>query len=237
MIELSARLMAAAELMGECETAADIGTDHGYLPVWLVQSGKAKRVIACDINSGPLTRAKHTVEKTGLSDKISPRLGPGLTKLAPGEAETIAVCGMGGSLIISILEESEITARTAGTLVLQPQNDIPKVRYFLHRSGYHITDEKMVLDGGKFYTVLSARFGTAAEKYETEAEYLFGSVLLKRRDPVLREYILRAAAKQERILWELSRQSTEKSKTRLAELTKQHELYKEVLKCLQPAKI
>lgn len=235
MIELSLRLSAVAELMGRCVTAADIGTDHGHLPVHLIQTGAAKRVIACDINPGPLARAKHTLRQTGLEDKIELRLGSGLRPLSPGEAEIISICGMGGSLIISILEDGSKTAEAAKGLVLQPQNDIPKVRHFLHRAGFRITDEKMVLDGGKFYTVLSARPGS--EKYESEADYIFGRILIERKDSVLLQYAIRAAAKQERIIWELSHHSTETSEKRMAELKKLHKLYEEVLKCLQPAKI
>ena len=98
-MKLTNRLQAAADLVPVCESMADIGTDHGYLPIYLVQEGRARRAIACDVNDGPLTRAREDVRSSGLSRQIGLRLGGGLAPLGKGEVDGVTICGMGGLLM------------------------------------------------------------------------------------------------------------------------------------------
>ena len=102
-MKLTNRLQAAADLVPVCESMADIGTDHGYLPIYLVQEGRARRAIACDVNDGPLTRAREDVNSSGLSRQIGLRLGGGLAPLGKGEVDGVTICGMGGLLMRDIL--------------------------------------------------------------------------------------------------------------------------------------
>ncbi len=136
--ETDESLQAAADLVPVCESMADIGTDHGYLPIYLVQEGRAKRAIACDVNDGPLTRAREDVSSSGLSRQIGLRLGGGLAPLGKGEVDGVTICGMGGLLMRDILVENEEKAQALSWLVLQPQGHVAELRQFLGRHHFRI---------------------------------------------------------------------------------------------------
>ena len=135
-MRLSDRLETILFCCGSGSCVADVGTDHGWVPIELVQRGLYQKAIAMDVRSGPLQRAEEHVKNRGLADVISLRLSDGLKALAPGEAETIVVAGMGGGLIQKILKEGQDTAKAAGRLVLSPQSELPEFRRFLHAMGH-----------------------------------------------------------------------------------------------------
>ena len=124
---------------------ADVGTDHGYVPIALVQRQKIPGAIAMDINKGPLARAKENIAAAHLEDYIQTRLSDGVEELEPGEADSILIAGMGGELIIHILSEGEKVCKKASELILQPQSDIRKVREYLREHQYKIVDDKQNL--------------------------------------------------------------------------------------------
>ncbi|EET60225.1 hypothetical protein BRYFOR_07785 [Marvinbryantia formatexigens DSM 14469] len=155
-IQLSARLAAVARLTKGAERLADIGTDHGYLPVYLVQRGELKSAVAMDVNRGPLLRAQEHIRQYHLEEKISTRLSDGAQELLPGEADCVVIAGMGGPLTIKILSEGRRQLAQTETFVLQPQSEIESVRRFLHAEGFRITAEDMVKDDGKFYPMMKA---------------------------------------------------------------------------------
>lgn len=157
-LNLSPRLLAAAEFVDSGTVAADVGTDHAYLPVYLIQSGKCERVIASDVRTGPLDRARETVERFALSDKISLRLSDGLLSYEDGEASQIVICGMGGELIAQILSAADWVKSQGMHLVLQPMSQPDTLRRFLCDNGFFIEAETAVQDSGRFYTVISARY-------------------------------------------------------------------------------
>lgn len=227
-MELSKRLNAVAQMVKE-ETVADIGTDHGYLPIYLVSEKGLKRVIACDVNKGPLNKAKENINERGLSDYIETRLGNGLEKVKPYECECITISGMGGMLVISILENGFETVKSAKRLVLQPQHDIPRVREYVLKNGFKIEDEKMLVEDGKTYTVINAVKGEEAPY--SEAELAFGRVLIKRKDRELYSYIVRRKEKLEKIM-ENIREKGDLESDRFKELEREHSLCGEVLKWL-----
>ena len=135
------------------KTVADIGTDHAYIPIKLVLDGICDKVIASDIKPGPVSAAKRHVEKYGLSKNIDVRLGPGLEPLFEGEAKQIIIAGMGGEMIMKILEENPDKAK-ASELILQPMNAQYELRKFLHENGYKIKKEDIVCENIKVYNVL-----------------------------------------------------------------------------------
>ncbi len=147
---LSGRLARLADLSGGY-ALADIGTDHAYLPIYLVMTGKIQRAFAMDIGEGPLARARENVRAYGLGDYITLRRSDGLAALQEGEAGTIVIAGMGGDLTLKILREGERVASSAKELILQPQSNIHKVREYIYRKGYAIDREELVLEDGKFY--------------------------------------------------------------------------------------
>jgi tRNA (adenine22-N1)-methyltransferase len=135
---------------------ADIGTDHAYLPIWLVAEGRCPAAIAADLRQGPLLAAQAHVCEAGLGGVICLRLSDGLKEIAPGEADTITITGMGGPLICRILADGRAVARSAKELILSPQSDVPEVRRFLLGHGFFITDETMVREDGKYYVIIKA---------------------------------------------------------------------------------
>ena len=227
METLSKRLLTAYELAEPAKVIADIGTDHAYLPVHLLKTGKADFAVCCDINSGPLSRAEKTIKDHNLTDRVSLRQGSGLSPLEPGEADTIFVCGMGGSLIISILENDRQKALSADRLILQPQNDIPKVRKYLTENQFLIEAENMVLDGGFFYTVLSVKQGDSPPL--SEAELLLGPCLLKERPSVFLDYINQQKTKLEALSELLREKSTPAALEKLSEIQHTLDILKEAV--------
>ena len=187
-MELSKRLQCVAGLVTPGSRVADVGTDHGYLPIWLVEAGVCPGAIAMDVGKGPLERAQVHIREHGLEEEIETRLGDGLERLAPGEADTLVLAGMGGPLMQRILTQGEETARAARELILSPQSDLRAFRQFLYGAGYTVTEEQMLREDGKYYTVMRAVPGQDPEPW-SPAEFGYGRHLLRQRPPVLREFL------------------------------------------------
>ena len=227
-MELSKRLYAVAGLVTEGASVADIGTDHGYVPIYLVERGIASKVIALDVNQGPLNRARMHIVGHGLGDRIETRLSDGLARIRPGEVDTVIVSGMGGPLTIRILQEGKEVADQLNALILQPQSEICRVRRFLTENGYQIEQEDMVLEDGKYYPVMRVVHGTK-EPYE-EWEYLYGKRLLEARHPVLLEFLKRELHIKESILEQLAgRSGSESARERAEEICQEREWIRKAL--------
>ena len=158
MINLGPRLLCAASFV-RCRTKiTDIGTDHAYLPAYLIENGIADSVLACDIGVMPLKNAENTVKSRGLFDSISLRISDGLKAVSPEEADEIIICGMGGTLMTDILTSAPWIRREGMHLILQPMTHSEDVRKYLLSNGFNVTDEKFVVDAGKVYCCISADF-------------------------------------------------------------------------------
>lgn len=190
-VKLSKRLERIASFVQPGSRVADIGTDHGYVPIWLVQKGVCPSALAMDVRKGPLERAEEHVEEVGLSGKIELRLSDGLAKLKAGEADTVVIAGMGGKLTCRILEQGrhvwENWSEGKERLILSPQSEQDEVRHFLEKQGFLILREAMLLDEGKYYIVLEAARGTMQPG--REQDYRFGADLIRKKDPVLLAYL------------------------------------------------
>lgn len=160
-MNLTPRLQKIVSLVPFDTVLADVGTDHAYVPVWCVLEGICPRAIAMDVNRGPLNNAEQTVESHGLSDRIELRLSDGLCGLAPGEADTIVIAGMGGLLIRSILEKADLVP--GQTLILQPMLAQKELREFLYKSDMAVTDEYLATEEDKIYNIMVAKVGCSAE--------------------------------------------------------------------------
>ena len=154
MITLDKRLLMLAEDMTPGGFGVDVGTDHGYLAVYLVQSGKASRMLATDVNLQPLQSAERCIAENGLSDRISTRLTDGLAGLDLTEVTDIFIAGMGGILISEILSARHPLSQK---LVLQPMTQAPMLRQWLCEKGYRIERERCAVSAGKAYSVITAR--------------------------------------------------------------------------------
>ncbi len=197
-MELSRRLRTVAEAVSPGNRVADIGTDHGYVPIWLIEEGRIPEAIASDVREGPLARAETHIRQKHLEKRIRTRLGSGLDNIAPEEVDTVIMAGMGGSLICRLLEERSIFFQEKKELVLQPQSEWFKVRHILHDHGYRIDREWMLCEDGHYYVIIRGQPGQ--EAYESEWDYLCGKYLLDRRDPVLVEYLTLTCDKKEKII-------------------------------------
>ena len=189
---LDARLLAAAKFVREGAYACDIGTDHAYLPVYLVLIGRASRALASDINKGPVMRAKESVAKYGVNDKIDVVLSDGLRGAEGYPVTDIIIAGMGGELIASILEDAKWVKNEKYRLILQPMTHAEILRKYLADNGFSVIDEDMVKDTGnnKIYQIICAEFTGRTEDYTTDELYL-GRYNIARGGEVLSELCAR----------------------------------------------
>lgn len=183
-IKLTPRLAAVASFVGKCETVADIGTDHGFVPTYLIQNGLCKRAIASDINKEPLQSAIRTAHTYGVFDKTEFVCASGLDGVCKGSADTVVIAGMGGETIADILRNAPWLCECRTQLVLQPQSKLEVLECFLNENGYSVNAVKLVKDSGKIYIVLTAQF--TGEMINRDVTY-FAEHLIN--DPLLEEYV------------------------------------------------
>ena len=216
-MQLSQRLSSVASMVTAGNCLADVGTDHGYVPIYLYERNVIPRAIAMDVNKGPLERAALHIAESGMKEAIETRLSDGLTALKPGEADSVVVAGMGGPLIIRILSAHPEITESLKELILQPQSEISEVRIWLYEQGYEIVEEHMVFEDGKYYPMFKAVKNPEAEKL-TNLEYKYGKISVLGEPEVLRAYLVREIANKQNILQKLSEETTEKSKGRAVEI-------------------
>lgn len=193
MITLDKRLSAVAALVRQGSRLADIGTDHAYLPVHLVQAGVCPSAIASDIGAGPLDAARRTVTENGLTSEIALRLGDGLATVSAGEVEDIAVAGMGGETIAAILEAAPWVKNEGIRLILQPMTRAEDVRRWLLHNGFSVLEEHLIIDGRHLYPVMAAEY-TAAPVCEDEVAIYGGFFTAEEGRPyrhMMAEHLLR----------------------------------------------
>lgn len=162
MITLDKRLSVVAAMVRPGSRLADIGTDHAYLPVHLVQTGVCPSAIASDIGAGPLDAARHTVTANGLTSEIALRLGDGLSTVTAEEVEDIAIAGMGGETIAAILEAAPWVKDGRLRLILQPMTKAEDLRRWLLTNGFAILEERLIQDKRHLYPVMAAEYTAAA---------------------------------------------------------------------------
>ena len=186
-IKLSNRLQAVARQIPAGLRVADVGTDHGYLPVYLVVNDIAPKVIASDRGKRPLDSARQLISLLSLENQIDVRLGDGLSVLQPDEAEVICLAGMGGVAIKEIISAGLPLAQAAKRLVLQPQRNVPAVRRFLVANGFKIVAEDLAEDDGFYYEIIAVEPGLM-ELTEQEAD--FGPLLLRDGHPLFKDFLI-----------------------------------------------
>lgn len=188
-LSLDGRLAKAAELVRENSVVADVGTDHAFLPISLILSGKTRFAVASDVNRGPLERARADAEKYGVTDRMHFALSDGLEGFDAEKygVTDVVICGMGGELIEKIVRASDYTRKSGVRLVLQPMTFAPELRLFLVSNGYNILNEGLCSAAGRIYTVISAEYDGKEREYSS-AELLLGKKNIENRDKLLAEY-------------------------------------------------
>ena len=198
------RMLAIANLVDNSKVLADVGCDHAYISINLLENGKAERIIASDLREGPLNIAKDNIKLEGFEERIETRLCAGLCGYEAGEVDAILISGMGGMLVKEILSESIDVVKRADTLILEPQSDLRVVRAYLKDIGFEIIDEDMLNEGGKYYQIMKAV--KSKERMEVcddigaMAENEFGPILIKKKHPVLLEFLKKRKNHYERLL-------------------------------------
>ena len=258
-IKISERLKKVARCVNEGSKVADIGCDHAYIAIYLIKNNIATKVVAMDINKGPLQKAKKNIEEYGCLTQIDTRLSDGAKKLEVGEVDTILISGMGGRLISKILAESIDVVRECSQLVLQPQSEIYLVRKFLDKIGFSIIYEDMLIEDGKYYVIINAKNKLNLENLDKDKDILelknalqnidvnideldknsditvdekYGKYLLETKNDILHEFLLKEITKINDITVELSSKmgDDERLKNRINELNKEKELISEALR-------
>lgn len=219
---LDERLRAAADLVPRGSRLADIGSDHAYLPIALCLEGKIEYALASDINEGPVASARSNIAKNGLNDKIICARADGLDGAQSFAPDCITILGMGGELIVSILERAEWVRDEKITLVLQPMTHAEILAEYLAENGFYVEDERMVSVGerdDRIYRLIKAKFdGKRRSIGKTEA--FVGRINLNRADEITKRYV-------SRLMMVLKARITGKEKA-LADTSEERKLYSEL---------
>ena len=207
-VRLSERMLAIAQMVSPGMRVCDVGCDHGFISIYLVEEKIAPSVLAMDIGKGPLQQAQLHIEEAGLQNRITTRLSDGLMKYREGEADCLIIAGMGGPLMQEILSNEKV--EDFKEIILAPQSEICEFRKFLADHGFEIIAENMVLEDGKYYPMMKVHLVVKGEKSwkalsipgtrDEEVAYRFGPLLLAQKHPVLRQYLHKEERKNIAIL-------------------------------------
>lgn len=178
-MKLTDRLYKIASFVSEGKRVADIGTDHGYIPVYLLNKGTIPFAILADINKGPLENARKEVRHNGLEAKTELRLGSGIEVLEKGEVDEIIIAGMGGALIADILEAKKEVAQSAEKIILQPMQAQEELRKYLLNNGYEIMEEVLENEDFRIYEIMTARYTGKNNVPSDEIYYEVGEKIIK----------------------------------------------------------
>lgn len=184
--KLSRRLQAITEQIPPAATLADIGSDHAFLPCYTCLEGMTPWAIASEVAQGPLRAVQQQVFRSGLAETISVRLGDGLNVLARAEVDVVVIAGMGGHLMVDILDAGQERLQGISRLILQPNVREKQVRLWLMQHDWELIDEVIIEEDGTTYEILIAEAGAGGNPYATslEAELTVGPFLKKKKDPV-----------------------------------------------------
>lgn len=228
--QLSKRLARVGQLIPEGSRLADIGSDHAYLPVWLMLQGKIAFAVAGEVVTGPFESAQKQVRKSGLSEGIVVRLADGLDAVQPQDKiDVVSICGMGGALITDILEKGRQQGRLTGSelLVLQPNVGEQGLRLWLMRHGYQIIEEDILEENHKIYEILVAARGSQPVAYSQD-ELLFGPKLLHRKGQVFKKKWRRELEQRKHVARQLEKSSADQQ-TKIEQLNQEMARIEEVL--------
>lgn len=236
IVVLSGRMQMLADMVTAGNSVADVGCDHAFLPIYLVQTGRCPGCLAMDVRKGPISGAEEHIASYGLEEYIETRLSDGLSAYHKGEAQTLVCAGMGGRLMERILTEGGEKTRAFSELILQPQSEIPEFRIFLRAAGFLITEEEAVCEDGKYYFAMKAVYkgrDLSMTPPENELHDLYGKQLLLRKHPVLRQYLLKRRQTVEELIIQLGQNGSRKSEARKRELSLERRHLESALDLLQ----
>lgn len=198
MFSLDERLSLCASFVREGAALADIGTDHAYLPVWLMLNGKIRSAVAADVRKGPLENAISNIEKSGVSDKVTAVLSDGLDNILPEQADDIVIAGMGGELMVKIIDRTEWLRNSDKKLILQPMTRADYLRRYLWGNGFVIESEKACISCGKAYSVMLCSYDGKVR--DCSLKYAYIGILDEDDSAASRQYIYAVNEKLKKML-------------------------------------
>ncbi len=187
MLNLSERMLMAARMVRRGNAVADIGTDHAYLPAYLVLNGISPKALACDVRKGPLDNARKTVDHYGIANEITLRLSDGFDEIEPFEADDFIMCGMGGTLMEELVSRAYWLKDASKRIIVQPQSHAEDIRRFFVQNGFEILFEDACIDGGKLYCAIAAEY--TGKIIEKSVSYIYTGELPKSRKPEAKLYL------------------------------------------------
>ena len=190
LFSLDERLACCRKFVRKNANVVDVGTDHAYIPIYLVQNHRIPKALAMDVNKGPLLRAMEHIAEEKMDNYIVTRQSDGLKQLQSGEADSVLIAGMGGGLVIRILEESFEKLEAVKELILQPQSDIEQVRRFIEAKGFEITQNNIVYEDGKYYFMFRCVHQMDASWTKSKRIYdRYGKHLILQNHPILQDFL------------------------------------------------
>lgn len=187
-MELSSRLKSIVSMIDKCNIAADIGTDHAYIPIYLIKTNICQKVIASDINKGPLLKAKNNIINEGLYDKIELRLGSGFNVLKCNEVNVAIIAGMGGNLVRDIIAHDIEVFKTLDYAILQAPQNSEVLRKYIYDMGFNIIDEELCIDGSIYYETIKVKYDIINNEVDP-IYYEISEKLIQKKHPLLKEFI------------------------------------------------
>lgn len=228
-MQLSPRLKSIAHSIDHCNTVADIGSDHAYLPIYLIENQRSEKAIASDINQGPFDISKKRIHAYKMESKIEIRKGNGLDVLKPQEAETIVIAGMGGLLIVEILEAGLEVAKNSNRLILQPMTEANELRKWLYSHSFEIVDEELVEDENIIYEIIWTAF--SGQGLQIQQEYLHvGKKIIEKKHPLALRFINERIKELDKVMAILKEKDTKGCRGKLVECIQLLAYYEEVRK-------
>ena len=205
-VKLNNRLTSVASLVEEDKKIIDIGCDHAFLSIYLVQNKNPLKIIASDINKGPLIHAKENIKKYKVENKVIVKLGNGIEPIEE-DIDTIIISGMGGLNMIGILKYYPHKYKNVNTIILSPNSDTDKVRKEICKLGFYIEDETLIKEKNIIYPVIKFKRGKKKYSYQ---DYLYGPILIEKHDPLFIEYMNKEKNTKEKLLEVLPKKYFEK---------------------------
>jgi len=219
-------------MVSKCRVAADIGTDHGYVAEMLLRDNICGKVIATDLNEGPLNRAIEHLRSVNLDEKCDFRLGNGLTVLKENEADALIIAGMGGELIADIIETSKDVALNAVQLILQPMTTADRLRRYLYENGFKIVDESIVKELHHYYFIIKAvpHYDKSGDEAENEIFYEISKILLGKKDTLMIEYLSKLLNINENIISSIEKNNNSVYNEKIEVLKRKNDKIRELMK-------
>lgn len=230
-MNLSKRLQAIADFVKKDSQVCDIGTDHGYIPVYLIKENISKKVIGTDISKGSLDKIIDLIKREKLEDFIDARLGDGLNILESFEVDTLIIAGMGGILMAEILENGKDKLEGIDNYILQPMVGSKELRKYLQGNNFHIIDEELVFEEGKYYEIIKAKRGK--ESIKKDINYEISEILIKKPHPLVKLFVEYKRDKLQAIIDEIRFVDTDNSNIKYKDSQKLLFEYQEVLKQIE----